>query len=181
MDALVKNFRQTPPPRWRLSLALPLLAAAALISISLLLIQEVGKRPLHPKKLEHQLFALKNPPSRPDDAPLGPLEELLEEDLKEPELRIPHALLAEGPLPAPPAESEGACLLEISGRPFQLSGVRAHPGIRLHLEIADEIVIACEGAAEGSCDELLGRRLKGMTDGSYTAELKALSRSRGPR
>jgi len=132
MDALVENFRQTPAPRWRLSLALPLLAAAALISISLLLIQEVGKRPLHPKKLEHQFFALKNPPSRPDDAPLGPLEELLEEDLKEPELRIPHALLAEGPLPAPPAESEGACLLEISGRPFQLSGVRAHPGIRLN-------------------------------------------------
>lgn len=171
MDALVENFRQSPPPRRRLSLILPLLAAAALISISLLLIQEVGKRPLHPKKVEHQLFALKNPPSRPDDAPLGPLEELLEEDLEEPVLRIPHALIAQGPLPAPPPESEGLSILEIDGRPYPLEGVRPEPGAEILIDVMDETILSCRGGSEESCRELIGRKITGLADGKYRTKL----------
>jgi len=169
MDALVENFRQAPPRRGRLSLILPLLAAAALISISLLLIEEVGKSPIHPKKPEHQLFALGNPPSAPNDVPLGPLEKLLKEDLREPELQIPHALIAEGPLPAPPPDAEGRCLLEIAGKRYTLNGV--HSSSKMRVDISGETITACGGGDRESCQELLGRSVKGVPDGSYVAQL----------
>lgn len=170
MDALVENFRQAPPRRGRLSLILPLLAAAAMISISLLLIEEVGKSPIHPKKPKHQLFALVNPPSAHDDtAPLGPLEKLLKEDLREPELQIPHALIAEGPLPAPPPDAEGRCVLEIAGKRYTLNGV--HASSKMRVNVSGETITACVGGDRESRQELLGRSVKGLPDGSYIARL----------
>lgn len=169
MDALVENFRQAPPRRGKFSMILPLLAAAAMIAISFLLIEEVGNRPIHLKKQEHQLFALGNPPSAPNDVPLGPLEKLLKEDLREPELRIPHALIAEGPLPAPPPDAEGSCLLEIAGRRYTLNGV--HASSKMRVGVSGETITACGGGDRESCQELLGRSVKGVPDGSYVAQL----------
>jgi len=172
MDTLMENFRRSHPPQRRLSLALPLLAAAALISIAFLLIHEVGKTPLRPKKISHQLFALANPPSRPDDAPLGPLDELLAEDLEEPVLNIPHALLAQGPLPAPPPTSKQGCVLESRNYHIPLAGVRPRPGIPLRIEMTDGIVVGCESRSESACTDLLGRRLSELPDGKLTVRLK---------
>lgn len=171
LDTLMDNFRQTPSPRSRLSFALPLLGFAALLSIGFLFVEEVGRHVVHPTQMSHPIFALKNPPSRPADAPLGPMEELLAEDLEEPVLGQPELLWAEGPLPEPPPDSDATAVLSLDGKKFSLKGLALGGNQRLEVEISGQIIIGCSGASDELCGELLGRQLQGAPDGNYRARL----------
>jgi hypothetical protein len=185
MDLLVEGFCKTRASRWRISLMLPLLAAAALLAVSFLLVREVGQEPVCTHTVDKRSFALKNLPAASGDAPLGPLEELLAEELPEPVIRIPQALPALGPLPEPPPTGNQSINLQIGKQIVPLSGVRASLGDIVELEFDRGIVVSCRtpknpGARKTLCRALLGREFPNIPSGNFEAKVISRTRAEAP-
>ena len=181
LDDLVRPLRRSGRPRLRQSNLVPIAAVAASILLAVVLGLEVGRHGRLPdpddpfRQAPREAFALKALPEADDSSLVGALEHLMAQPYAVPDLIEPEALIAIGPLPAPPERHREPVALAIGHTLVPLSGTGHPVGLVLELSVDQSRMVGCRTAGDGDdradaiCTALEGVSLDGVTDGDHRA------------
>ena len=180
LDQMVRPLRRAGrplPQRWAV---VALLGAAAVIVVSVIVVEEIGRTGWTPWtgnswKEDVEIFGLSNPPSRDPEAPLGTIESLLAQDDPEPDLVDLEPLEVMGPLDRPPGFDISNLVLKIGTTQVPISIPEENEGLRVIVSVEGGRVTSCnppEGieptlVAGDVCRHILSVEGIGLHDGQH--------------
>lgn len=182
LDHMVRPLRRAGRPmRQRRALAF-LVAAAAVLVVALIVVEEVGRSRLRSDSpasggAGREVFVLKNLPAADEDAPIGAIESLLAGDDPEPVLVDPEPLEVMGPLDRPPGIDDSGLALKIGTILVPVPVIVGAEGLMMTLGVEEGRVTLCRPSAgiESTlvagdvCRQILSVGGIGLDDGQYEA------------
>lgn len=148
LDRIVRPLRRAVRPMRRRWVVAGLAAAAAVLAVAVVLVEEVGRSdvlrpPPASTGADRGIFALSNPPAAPTDAPLGAVENLLARQDPPPELPPTEPELGIGPVDVPEEARAAVEAVVFDDTRLVLDGVC--PGVE------GTVVVTVSGGAVTKC------------------------------
>ena len=153
LDQMVRPLRRGGRPMFQRWTVAAVLAAAAVIVVSVIVIEEIGRTGWMPWEQTssddaQQIFALSNLPPGDPDAPIGAIENLLAEGNPEPEMVELEPVDIMGPMEYPPGSEDSNLILKIGSTQIPVAIPAGTEGLKVNLEIESGRVTSC-GPPEG--------------------------------